>query len=167
MQDNEQQDKDIFEKVSCELEKQMQDIYDQKISKENVDYLYKIEDIHKDIANEFYWKEKIDNMRYMNMGRNRISDGYRARSRDSRGRYMGVDDYGRPYRPEDYLKDMQERYSDYSYGRERYGTDNATLESLDAMLNSGKDFFKHLKHNAKTQEEVEMIKEAAREIAEM
>lgn len=45
--------------------------------------------------------------------------------------------------------------------------DNATLESLDAMLNSGKDFFKHLKHNAKTQEEVEMIKEAAREIAEM
>lgn len=167
MQDNEQQDKDIFEKVSCELEKQMQDIYDQKISKENVDYLYKIEDIHKDIANEFYWKEKIDNMRYMNMGRNRISDGYRARSRDSRGRYMGVDDMVFHNRPEDYLRDMQERYSDYSYGRERYGTDNATLESLDAMLNSGKDFFKHLKRNAKTQEEVEMIKEAAREIAEM
>lgn len=167
-----EEDKNILEKVSCELEKQMQDIYDKTMNSEtidsdNLDKLYKMEDIHKDIANEIYWKEKIDNMRYMNFGRGRYGADYSRRGRDSRGRYTGYDDYNRSYRGEDYMKDMQENYRDYSYGREKYGADDATLDSLEAMLHSVKDFFKHLKQNAKSQDEMEMIKETAREIAEM
>lgn len=161
-------DENILDKISSELEKQMVDICNQSINKDNIDYLFKIEDIHKDIANENYWKEKI-NMRYVNLNRGRYGDSYsRGRSRDSRGRYMGdYNEYGRSYRGEDYLKDMMDQYHGYYMDNEKYGADDATLDSLNAMLHSGKDFFKHLKQNAKSQDEIEMIKEAAREIAEM
>lgn len=169
MQEDNKEEKNILETISCDLEKIMTGLQEQTISKENVDYLYKLEDIHKDIANEFYWKEKMDNMRYMNFSSgSRYNDGYGRRSRDSRGRYMESSGYGRQYRGEEYLMDMQDQYGDYSYGREKYGHDSSkTLDSLDAMLESAKDFFKHLMRNAKSQEEAEMIKETAREISEM
>lgn len=163
MQDN----TNVLDRISSELERQMQDICDTSINNENVDYLYKITDIHKDIANECYWKEKIDNMRYMGVSRGRYDDGYGRQARDSRGRYMMHDDYSMPYRGEEHLRAMQEHYRGYYTGREKYGTDSATLDSLDAMLRSVKDFFNMLKRDAKSQDEMEMIKEAARDIADM
>ena len=165
-----EEDTNILEKVSSDIEQQIQMVYENSsnrnyLSRENVDYLYKLEDIHKDIANEFYWKEKEDNMRYM--GRGQSMDSYRRRARDSRGRYTTHDSYDRPYRGEEHLMDMQDHYRGYYTDREKYGADNATLDSLAAMLDSGKNFFKMLMRDAKSQEEVEMIKETAKEVAEM
>ena len=72
----------IHDKVKEETEKVIDDILNEGIKSENVDFLYKVIDIHKDIANEHYWKEKEKNMRYRNSGRGMY------------GNYDMMDDYG-------------------------------------------------------------------------
>jgi len=44
----------ILEKV----EEQIETIKSEGVNKENVDYLFKLVDIHKDLKNEKYWKIK-------------------------------------------------------------------------------------------------------------
>ena len=158
------------EKNWCEetlkiIESQIGDIYNSGIVSSNIDYLYKLVDIHKDLSNEKYWKEKIDNMY------REYNDNHGRRRRDSRGRYM-TGEYGRRgmdsrYRGEDHIDDMYSNYQNYSEGRDNYGADQETLKSLEKMLKSIKDFMKMLTREAKSEEEVEMIRETAREISEM
>lgn len=158
------------EKNWCEetlkiVESQIGDINNSGIVSSNIDYLYKLVDIHKDLSNEKYWKEKIDIMY------REYNDNYGRRRRDSRGRYM-TGEYGRRgmngrYRGEDHIDDMYSNYQNYSEGRDNYGADQETLKSLEKMLKSTKDFMKMLGREAKSEEEIEMIRETAREISEM
>lgn len=158
------------EKNWCEetlkiVESQIGDINNSGIVSSNIDYLYKLVDIHKDLSNEKYWKEKIDIMY------REYNDNYGRRRRDSRGRYM-TGEYGRRgmsgrYRGEDHIDDMYSNYQNYSEGRDAYGADQETLKSLEKMLKSTKDFMKMLGREAKSEEEIEMIRETAREISEM
>lgn len=158
------------EKNWCEetlkiVESQIGDINNSGIVSSNIDYLYKLVDIHKDLSNEKYWKEKLDIMY------REYNDNYGRRRRDSRGRYM-TGEYGRRgmsgrYRGEDHIDDMYSNYQNYSEGRDAYGADQETLKSLEKMLKSTKDFMKMLNREAKSEEEVEMIRETAREISEM
>lgn len=97
------------EKNWCEetlkiVESQIGDINNSGIVASNIDYLYKLVDIHKDLSNEKYWKEKIDNMY------REYNDNYGRKRRDGRGRYM-TGEYGRRgidsrYRGEDFIDDM-------------------------------------------------------------
>ena len=158
------------EKNWCEetlkiVESQIGDINNSGIVSSNIDYLYKLVDIHKDLSNEKYWKEKLDIMYRED------NDNYGRRRRDSRGRYM-TGEYGRRgmngrYRGEDHIDDMYSNYQNYSEGRDAYGADQETLKSLEKMLKSTKDFMKMLGREAKSEEEIEMIRETAREISEM
>ena len=158
------------EKNWCEetlkiVESQIGDINNSGIVSSNIDYLYKLVDIHKDLSNEKYWKEKLDIMY------REYNDNYGRRRRDSRGRYM-TGEYGRRgmsgrYRGEDHIDDMYSNYQNYSEGRDAYGADQETLKSLEKMLKSTKDFMKMLGREAKSEEEIEMIRETAREISEM
>ena len=45
---------DLLEKV----ESQIKDTIKDGVKRENVEYLYKLTDIHKDVKNEEYWKKK-------------------------------------------------------------------------------------------------------------
>ena len=45
---------DLLEKV----ESQIKDTIIDGVKRENVEYLYKLTDIHKDVKNEEYWKKK-------------------------------------------------------------------------------------------------------------
>ncbi len=45
---------DLLEKV----ESQIKDTIKDGVKQENVEYLYKLTDIHKDVKNEEYWKKK-------------------------------------------------------------------------------------------------------------
>ena len=45
----------VLEKVESEINEL---IGTEGVKRENVDYLYKLVDIHKDLKNENYWKEK-------------------------------------------------------------------------------------------------------------
>ena len=51
--------KEIGEKALEKVESKIGEIINQEgVKKENVDYLYKLVDIHKDLKNEKYWKVK-------------------------------------------------------------------------------------------------------------
>lgn len=120
-----------------------------EVNENNVEMLYTLVDIHKDICNEEYWKKKV---RYM---------GMRYRDYDDR-RYRG--DYG-----DEMLEDMRDRYGEYRdsrYSRGEYGTEHS-MKSLDYMLKSVEQFLKMLKDEAGSQEEMQLIQKTTRKIGDM
>ena len=175
--EEEKQEKTWCEQITKQVEEKLENIGNTGVTTSNVDYLYKLIDIHKDLSNENYWKEKID-MMYRNYGEyNEGSYGRRGVPGSGRGRYReggysAGGNYGRrgvdsKYRGEEMMDKMYEEYQEYSEGSYNYGADQQTLQSLEKMLESVKKFMKHLEKEAKSREEVEMIKEAAKEISEM
>ena len=165
-----EQVKSMQEKLLDASETSICNILDQEISTDNLDLLSKLVDIHKDISNEIYWKIKESEiMRYNNYG---TYDNY-GRYNDY-GRY---NEYGRrgvdaKYRGHEYMDRMYDGYNRYEDGREQYnrGNYNAkddTIRSLQYMLESTMDFFRMLKSEAQSQEEVQMIRQTAQRIAQM
>ena len=174
--ENENKEKDWCEEFTEKVEQQIKEISEQGVNTGNVDYLYRLVDIHKDLKNEEYWKEKIDMYResYGNYGDYNDYNG--GRRRDSRGRYMEGESYGRRgvkgtgrgrYRGEEMMDEMAYHYGNYNEGREQYGADEETIKSFKYMLKSFKDYYKHLKEEASSQQEVKMLEDVAREISEM
>lgn len=166
---------DLIPKVKEEVEKLIKQITESGLQVANVELLYKLIDIHKDIENEKYWKEKEENMMYR--GRDYfMDDSYSGgRSRDSRGRYMdssygrrGVPGTGRGrYRGYDMIEEMGEHYGDYSEGRDNYGNDRETEKSFDKMLQSLEDFTYLIMQEADSQDKIEKVRKTARKISEM
>ena len=179
------EEKQMQKKVKNETEKVIKNILEQGIKPDNIDYLYKLIDVHKDVANEEHWddEEKEETgMRYSygrEGGYGAYSEGSygRRRQRDSRGRYMEGGNYGRrgvdaKYRGHDLIEDVYQNYGNYSEGREEYGRGNYgakedTMKSLEYMLQSVVEFITMLKDEAGSQEEFEMIKKYTKKISEM
>ena len=159
---------DVLVKTKSEVERIIKQITESGLQTANVELLYKLIDIHKDIENEKYWKEKEENMMY------RDYDNYGGgRSRDSRGRYMesygrrGVPGTGRGrYRGYDMIEEMGEHYGDYSEGRDTYGNDRETEKSFDKMLQSLEDFTYLIMQEADSQDKIEKVRKTARKISE-
>lgn len=168
-----------MEKLKEQVESQINSLVEEGITQENVDYIYRLIDIHKDIANEEYWKKKEEMYMYRNSGygnygrENYGRDNYgRGRERDSRGRYKEGGNYGRNYRGDEMIDEMYKGYQGYSEGREEYGRGNygakeGTMKSLEYMLQSVTDFLEMLKQDANSQEEMQLIQEYTRQISEM
>lgn len=164
---------DVLVKTKSEVERIIKQITENDLQVANVELLYKLIDIHKDIENENFWKEEI------NMYRGRdyfMDDSYNGgRSRDSRGRYMdgsygrrGVPGTGRGrYRGYDMIEEMGEHYGDYSEGRDTYGNDRETEKSFDKMLQSLEDFTYLIMQEADSQDKIEKVRKTARKISEM
>ena len=142
----------------------MKRVLEQGVQTNNVDFLYKMIDIKKDIAEIEKEEQEMMYNNYGNYGR------------DSRGRYMEGGSYGRRgvpgsgrgrYRGEEMMDEMAYHYGNYNEGREQYGADEETMKSFKYMLKSFKDYYKHLKEEASSQQEVKMLEDVAREISEM
>ena len=176
-----QETKDVTLKTKKETEKLIGVIVDEGITSANVDYLYKLVDIHKDIANEDYWKMKEENkMRYRAYGRDSYGEGeygkyednrFGRRMRDSRGRYMARG-YDTKYQGEEMLGDMYQNYEAYSESKEaysegNYGAKHDSIKSLEYMLESTVDFMEMLKKDASSKEEMELIKKYSKKISDM
>lgn len=179
--------KEINECIKEETEKVIECILEDGIRKENIDFLYKVVDIHKDIANENYWKVKEEDIKmryntgYGNYGRDEYGEYGRGRRRDSRGRYMegGYNERGnysagrgRRYRGHDMIDEMSDHYGNYSESREsanrgNYNAKEDTMKSLEYMLESMVDFVEMLKEEANSQEEMELIRHYTKKISEM
>ena len=173
----------INDQIKDEVEEKIEKILETGIKTDNVDLLYKLVDIHKDIENEKYWnkKKEVYNMNYRNY--DEYPDGYTIydrRGMPGMGRRYGEGNYGRRgvpgtgrrYRGEDMLDQMHEMYNDYSdnkeeYGRGNYGAEEDTMKSLDYMLKSVVQFIKMLKEDASSEEEMQLIKKYSRKISEM
>ena len=165
---------DVLVKTKSEVERIIKQITESGLQIANVELLYKLIDIHKDIENEKYWKEKEEENMYR--GRDYFTDdSYNGgRSRDSRGRYMdgsygrrGVPGTGRGrYRGYDMIEEMGEHYGDYSEGRDNYGNDRETEKSFDKMLQSLEDFTYLIMQEADSQDKIEKVRRTARKISE-
>lgn len=133
------------------VEKLINKIIDKEINTENVKLLGMLVDIHKDIKNEEYWKEKLS-MRYRNYN-------YDSRNYSRSGR-------NRNYRGEDSINDMYDSYNDY-YDSRNYGHKEDSTRSLKRMLDCIEDFMCMLVEDASSDEEIMMIQKTAKKISEM
>ena len=176
------EEKSVIDKVTEEVDKSIKRIMEQGVQTNNVDFLYKMIDIKKDIAEIEKEEQEMMYGNYGNYGRGSYgeyseSGNYSGgRRRDSRGRYMESGSYGRRgvpgsgrgrYRGEEMMDEMMYHYGNYNEGREQYGADEETMKSFKYMLKSFKDYYKHLKEEASSQQEVKMLEDVAREISEM
>ena len=163
MEDKKKQE--MEQKMNEQLDKKINAILEQGIQAGNVDFLYKMVDIKKDMA-----EINKEEQEMMYRGRNSYDENYGARRRDSRGRYMEGEHemYNRRYRGHDYIDDMAEHYGTYMENKEtgRYGSPEMG-KALDYMLKSVEEFMTMLKNDASSHEEVEKIKRTARKISEM
>ena len=166
----------VIDKLKEETDKSMKRVLEQGVQTNNVDFLYKMIDIKKDIAEIEKEEQEMMYGNYGNYGEYREGSYNGGRSRDSRGRYMEGENYVRRgvrgsgrgrYRGEEMLDEMAYHYGNYNEGREQYGADEETMKSFKYMLKSFKDYYKHLKQEASSQQEVKMLEDVAREISEM
>lgn len=170
MEENKQEEKRIKDQIIEETENLMFQIKEQGIDANNVDLLGKLVDIHKDLKNEDYWKKKEEYYMY----REDYGNYGGGRSRDSRGRFMGEDNYGRRgrrYRGHDYIDNMNEDYTRYQENKDmadrgNYGAKEDTMKSLEYMMESVACFVDMLKKDA-SPEEMNIIREYSRKISEM
>lgn len=157
-----------YNKVCEQIDKKIDEITKVGVQQTNVDYLYKLIDIKKDIKEmedgEMIYRNDYDN--YGNYGNYGNYDNYGARRRDNQGRFMGSGNYGRRYRGHDYIDEMSEHYGNYMENREngRYGNAE-TSKSLEYMLRATEDLYMYLMEDAKTEEERNMIKQTFRKLA--
>lgn len=161
----------IKEMVVKELE-QFSDATD--LHGDELDVLYKLVDIDKDLENIDYWKVKkeVMKMRYNNYGD--YSEGGYSEGRygrrgvpgSGRGRYRGHDD------GEDMIEDMKYSYSAYSesrnaYGRGNYGAEQENMEALEDTMRLFTEFAQKMIQEVDSPEAKQIIKKHLRKISQM
>ncbi len=160
-------------KVIEKMEESIGKIMDEGLNTNNLDTLYKLSKI-KHMAKE---DEKMNYGNYGNYnGRGPGYDNYGNYGEGSYGRY-NEGSYGRRgrdmrYRGHDHIDRMYDNYGRYEEGRQEYnrgnyGAKEDTLKSLEFMLESAVDFFKMLKEDANSQEEINMIRKYTQKISQM
>lgn len=159
------EDKKLNKKLKEDIHKLKEQISEEGIqSNNNLEYLYKLVDIEKDLCEI---EEGGESMRYNDYGRY---------GRDEYGR----DEYGRRgnyrargnYRGNDYMDSMYNEYNRYEEGREQYnrGDYNAkedSIKSLEYMMESALDLVKMLYDKAQSQEEINIIRKYTKKMSEM
>ena len=152
------------EKVIEKVEGKIKEIIDSDINPNNIEYLYKLSKIRH--------MTKEDKDMYGNYG----NYGGRGPGHGAYGEYGNYGNYGEnygrrgydmKYRGHEALDRMGEQYGRYQEYGARYGANEDTKRSLKYMLESMEDFARMLKEDAKSQEEVQIIRETAQRIAQM
>lgn len=170
-----------MEKLKELVEKELKSMEESGIDSSNIDVIYKLVDIHKDIENEEYWKAKKEAMEMRYNGEYEgYGEGYGRRRRDSRGRYMAGGrggsrggNYGHymPY-PEMYMERMMDGMEGYMEGREEYNRGNyngkgQSVESLEKMLEGIVAFVEEIQQDPEQHEEKEVVNHYIRKLKEM
>lgn len=176
-EETEKKETKVLDKLKEETDKSMKRVLEQGVQTNNVDFLYKMIDIKKDIAE--IEKEEQEMMygnygNYDNYGEYDRSYGG-GRRRDSRGRYMEGGSYGRRgvkgtgrgrYRGEEMMDEMMYHYGNYSEGSS-YGAEGEAMESLSNLMESAYEYFKELKGNANSPEEIKMMEHYFKKMGQM
>lgn len=134
----------MLDRVREAVEKPIDLILKSGVSSNNLDYLYKLIDVYKDVENIEYWNAKEEHMRYK--------------------------DYQR--RPEDSIDTMFRNYGAYSENKEMSDRSASSINKdgmmcLENMLIGVVDFVKMLKTEASTQEEIDLIHKYIRKLNDM
>lgn len=148
------------------------------ITSENVDYLGKLMDIHKDLQEEECLKKKEDlDMRYNeydedSYGRRGVPGTGRSRYRESAYGRRGVPGTGRGrYRGYYPMEEMMEHYGNYSEANEEsmrgnYGAEGEMVKSVEGIMKNIYEIVEELSE-ADSPEVMHIIKKYSRKINEM
>ena len=170
------EEKNVLEKVTEEVDKSIKRIMEQGVQTNNIDFLYKMIDVKKDIAEIEKEEQEMMYSNYGNYGRDSYGEyegNYSGgRRRDSRGRYMEGGSYGRrgydtKYRGHDMLDEMNYSYGAYSDNNEYGNYGETSTKELKKMLDCNIALIEHLKKNAKSQEEIEIIDRKVQEMSRL
>lgn len=169
---------ELKEKLNQQVEKEITNILSQEISVDNINMLDKLVDIHKDIANEDYWKVKEEKYmyregnygEYSGYGYGEGNYGRRGVRGSGRGRYRGGRGSGR-YRGEEEMEEMMEHYGNYSeaneeYNAGNYGAEGGMVKSAEGIMKNVYSIIEELKE-ADSPEVMQVIKRYAKKINEM
>lgn len=157
------------QRIIEKMEESINKILDEGLNTNNLDTLYKLSKI-KHMAKE----DKGMNENY-GYGRQRYGENYGEYNERGYGQYnaRGYGEYNRRrYRGDDYMERMRGEYGNYeesrkSYNAGNYGAKEDSLKSLEYMLESAVDFFKMLKEEANSQEEINLIRKYTQKISQM
>ena len=166
------------DKIKSIVKKELEQFSNTELNDENLDTLYKLIDIDKDLENIDYWnvKKEVMKMRYNDY------DGY-SEGGYSEGRYgnygrRGVPGTGRGrYRGrysegEEMLEDMKESYSAYSesanaYSRGNYNAGQDSMEALEDTMKLFAEFAQKMIQEVESPEAKQVIKKHLRKISQM
>lgn len=178
--EEENEKKDIMTQVKEKVEEMIKQLMESDISQEEIETLGELVDVHKDISNEEYWKEKeSDFMRYgMNYGNyngygnygNYGNSGNYGRG-GNYGDYSAGSNYGeygegsygrrgrdKKYRGDDELERMSGEYGRYQENRERYGAGSQEGDkSFHYMVKALEDFIKVLEEEAESPQQKQQL----------
>ena len=135
----------VIEKMKESINNQLE----QGLNTQNIDVLYKLVDIYKDM-------KEVENMNYGNyMGR---GAGYDAYGRGNYGNYnmeYGRNNYGRQgydmkYRGDEYIDRMHNDYGRYMESRNRYGAGEESDKAFHFMAKSLGEYIEFLHEEAET-----------------
>lgn len=156
-----------MDRIRSQIKEQMTQIAEEGINPDNVEYLGKIVDIEKDLVKKCLMEEEMYMGRYRDSYRDSYGHDEYGNSygrREVEGRY-GRRGYDAKYRAGNQLDEMGDYYKDYR-DSSSYGAGQDTKKALKYMLEAGEDFIMHLKEEANSQEEIEMIRDTLRRMAE-
>lgn len=148
------------------------------ITSENVDYLGKLMDIHKDLQEEECLKKKEElEMRYSeydeaNYGRRGVPGTGRGRYREGSYGRRGVPGSGRSrYRGDYAMEEMMEHYGNYSEANEEsmrgnYGAEGEMVKSVEGIMKNIYEIVEELSETEVPEVE-QIIKRYAKKISEM
>lgn len=162
-----------MEKILDNVKKEIKQIAEQGINANNIDVLYKLIDIEKDI-HEIKEKEGGSMMRRDYMDR----DYGMPRTRGRDGRYMDRDSYNRDNyghigyddRIYQYIDRIMEGANEYQYGKDRYrdgGTQDRMEDGLEKLMYAVCIFIESMMDFAETPEEKEIIRHHIQKIKTM
>lgn len=165
------------QKLKKIIEKELEQFTATELDREDVDILYKLVDIDKDLENIDYWnvKKEVMKMRYNEYydgGYGRYSDsgygnyGRRGVPGTGRGRYRGHDE------GEEMLDEMKESYSAYSesrsaYNRGNYNAGQDSMEALEDTMRLFTEFTQKMIQEVDSPEAKQIIKKHLRKISQM
>lgn len=172
------EEQDFHKKMLKASQEAIENLVGDEIKPSDVDMLYKLIDIHKDISQEEYWKRKENEfMNYGNYGN--YGGNYNGNYGNYSGRNPGYDSYGRgnygeygnysgnygrrgrdmKYRGDDEMDRMYGEYGRYQESRQRYGASEETDKSFHYMVKALEDFIKVLHEEANSQQQKQMLNE--------
>ena len=174
------EEKSVIEKVTEEVDKSIKRIMEQGVQTNNIDFLYKMIDVKKDIAEIEKEEQEMMYGNYGNYGRDNDMMYSGGRRRDSRGRYMESGSYGRRgvpgtgrgrYRGEEAIDEMYMNYGEYneanqSYNEGNYGAEGGMKESAEGIMENIYEIVEELKDTG-SPEVMQVIKKYSKKISEM
>ena len=144
------------EKVSKLTEETIERTIKDGLTTSNLDIVYKLVDIYKDI-------KEVENMNYGEYNGRGPGHGSYGEYNRGYGEYYG--NYGRrgydaKYRGHDSIDRMSNEYGRYMENRDRYGANEDTDRSFHYMVKALEDFIKVLYEEAETEPQKQQLRQA-------